>query len=144
MALFLALNGFLEYSPQIDDGAGSYKHRTSRRRETGGAVARPSTEPEYVGQIAVQCELCLALHVRDEFLRDRFVSEFHASWFIAVERRGECLGTVVIAIFEAHVRFHVAVVFYRQSGISNVVPVVRIVYLGEATFPNTRDIYATW
>ena len=114
------------------------------RRETGGAVARPSTEPEYVGQIAVQCELCLALHVRDEFLRDRFVSEFHASWFIAVERRGECLGTVVIAIFEAHVRFHVAVVFHRQSGISNVVPVVRIVYLGEATFPNTRDIYATW
>ena len=79
--------------------------------------------------------------MRDEFLRDRFVSEFHASWFITVERRGECLGTVVITIFEAHVRFHVAVVFHRQSGISNVVPVVRIVYLGEATFPNTRDIY---
>ena len=73
--------------------------------------------------------------MRDEFLRDRFVSEFHASWFIAVERRGEYLGTVVIAICEAHVRFHVAVVFHRQSGISNVVPVVRIVYLGEATFP---------
>ena len=82
--------------------------------------------------------------MRDEFLRDRFVSEFHASWFIAVERRGECLGTVLIAIFEAHARFHVAVVFHRQSGISNVVPVVRIVYLGEATFPNIRDIYATW
>ena len=81
----------------------------------------PAPKPEYFGQIAVQCELCLALHVRDEFLRDRFVSEFHASWFIAVERRGECLGTVVIAIFEAHVRFHVAVVFHRQSGISNVV-----------------------
>ena len=42
---------------------------------TGGAVARPSTEPEYVGQIAVPCELCLALHARDEFLRDRFVRE---------------------------------------------------------------------
>ena len=79
--------------------------------------------------------------MRDEFLRDRFVREFHASWFIAIERRGECLGTVVITVFEAHVRFHVAVVFNRQSGISNVVPVVRIVYLGEAAFPNTRDLY---
>ena len=46
---------------------------------------------------------CLALHVRDEFLRDRFVREFHASWFIAVERPVECLWTVVIiiAVFEA-------------------------------------------
>ena len=103
-----------------------------------------SAEPEYVGQIAVQCELCLALHVRDECLRDRFVREFHASWFIAVERRGECLGTVVIAVFQAPVRFHVAVVFHHQSGISNVLPVVRKVYLGEAAFPNTRETYATW
>ncbi len=74
--------------------------------------------------------------MRDEFLRDRCLREFHASWFIAVESRGECLGTVVIAVFETHVHFHVAVVFHRQSGISKVVPVVRIVYLGEATFPN--------
>ncbi len=51
------------------------------------------------GQIAVQCEICLALHVRDEFMRDRFVREFHAFWFITVERRGERLGTVVIAVF---------------------------------------------
>ena len=82
--------------------------------------------------------------MRDDFLRDRFVREFHASGFIAVERRGECLGTVVLAVFEAHVRFHVAVVFNRQSGVSNVVPVVRIVYLGEATFPITRETYSTW
>ena len=41
-------------------------------------------EPEYVGQIAVQYEHCLALHVRDEDLRDRFVRVFHASWFITV------------------------------------------------------------
>ena len=82
--------------------------------------------------------------MRDEFLRDRFVREFHASWFIAVERRGECLGTVVIAVFEAHVRFYVAVLFHRQSGVSNVVPIMRIVYLGEATFLNTRETYATW
>ena len=82
--------------------------------------------------------------MRDEFLRDRLVREFHASWFIAVERRGECLGTVVIAVFEAHVHFHVAVVFHRQFGISNVVPVVRIMYIGEATFPNTRETYASW
>ena len=80
----------------------------------------------------------------DEFLRDRFVREFHASWFIAVGRRGESLGSVVIAVFEAHVRFHAAVMFLRQSGISNVVPVVRIVYLDEATFPNTTETYATW
>ncbi len=100
--------------------------------------------PSMSGRSPYNVNFCLALHVRDEFLRDRFVSEFHASWFIAVERRGQCLGTVVIAIFEAHVRFHVAVVFHRQSGISNVVPVVRIVYLGEAIFQNTRETYATW
>ena len=82
--------------------------------------------------------------MRDDFLRDRFVREFHASGFIAVERRGEGLGTVVIAVFEAHVRCHVAVVFNRQSGVSNVVSVVRIVYLGEATFPITRETYSTW
>ena len=69
-----------------------WNRRTSRRRETGAAIARPRAEPEYVGQIAVQCDLCLVLHVRDEFLRDRFVREFHASWFIAVERRGERRG----------------------------------------------------
>ncbi len=46
---------------------------------------------------------------------------------------------LVIAVFEAHV----AVVFHRQSGVSNVVPAVRIVYLGEAAFPNTRETYAT-
>ncbi len=103
------------------------------RRETGGAVARPSTEPEYVGQIAVQCVLCLALHVRDEFLRDRLVVEFHASWFITVERLDERLGAVVVPGFEVRVRF--SVVFHHQSGISNVVPVVRVVYLGEAAFP---------
>ena len=103
----------------------------------------PAPNPSMSGRSPYNVNFVL-LFVRDEFLRDRFVSEFHASWFIAVERRGECLGTVVIAIFEAHVRYHVAVVFHRQSGISNVVPVVRIVYLAEATFPNTRDIYATW
>ena len=58
------------------------------------------------------------------FLRDRFVRECHASWFITVESRGERLGTVVIAVFEVGVRFHVAVVFHCQSGVSNVVPVV--------------------
>ena len=82
--------------------------------------------------------------MHDEFLRDWFVREFHASWFIVVERRGERLGTVVMAVLEAHVRFHVAVVFHRQSGVSKVEPVVRIVYLGEATFANTRETYATW
>ena len=51
--------------------------------------------------------------------------------------------TVVLAVFEAHVSFHVTFVFHRQSGVSNIVPVVQIVYLGEATFPNTRDTYAT-
>ena len=88
--------------------------------------------------ISVQCELCLVLHVRDEFLGDRFVREFHASRFIAVESRGERLGTVVIAVFKVRVRVHVSVVFHRRSGVSNVVPVVRIVYLGEAAFPITR------
>ena len=42
---------------------------------------------------------------------------------------------MVIAVFEAHVRFHVVVVFH----VSNAVPVVRIVYLGETTFPNIRE-----
>ena len=78
------------------------------------------------------------------FLRDWFVREFYASRFIAVELFGERLGTVVITVFKVRVRFHVAVVLNRQSGVSNVVPVVRIVYLGEATFPNTRETYATW
>ena len=119
----------------------SNRRRTSRRRETGtAAVARPSAEPDYIGQIAIQCERCLALHVRHEFLRDRFVREFHASRFITVELLGERLGTVVITVFKVRILFHVAVVFNRQSGVSNVVPVVRIVYLGEATFPNTRDL----
>ena len=109
--------------------------RTNIERADDARLALLSPDP--APNPNVQCELCLALHVRDEFLRDRFVRELHASWFIAVERRGECLGTVVIPVFEAHVRFHVAVVFHRRSGVSNVVPVVRIVYLGEATFPNT-------
>ena len=115
--------------------------RTNIERADDARLVVLSPDP---APITVQCELCLALHMRDEFLRNQFAREFHASWFIAVERRGECIGTVVIPVFETHVRFHVAVVFHRQSGISNVVPVVRIVYLGEATFPNTRDIYATW
>ena len=104
--------------------------RTCRRRETGAAVARPSTEPEYAGQISVQCEL-------------RLVREFHASRFITVDRRGERLGTVVIAVFEVGVRFHVAVVFHHQYGVWNVVPVVPIVYLCD-TFPISRETYATW
>ena len=79
--------------------------------------------------------------MRDDFLRDRFVVESHASGFIAVERRDECVGTVVIAVFEAHVRFHVAVVFNRKSGVSDVVPIVRLVYLGEATLPFTVETY---
>ena len=69
--------------------------------------------------------------MRDEFLGDRFVRELHAYWFIAVERRGERRGTVVIAVFEVRVRDHVAEVFHRQYGASNVVPVVSIVYLDE-------------
>ena len=79
--------------------------------------------------------------MRDDFLRDRFLVESHASGFIAVERRGKCLGTVVIAVFEAHVRFHVAVVFNRKSGVSNVVRIVRVVYLGLPTIPFTRETY---
>ena len=104
----------------------------SRRRESPGA------EPKYVEEMSVQCELCLALHVRDEFLGDRFVRAFHTSQFIAVDRRGERLGTVLIAVFELRVRVHVAVVFHRQCDVSNVIPVVRIVYLVEAAFPITR------
>ena len=84
---------------------------------------------------------CVAFHVRDDFLRDRFVVESHAPGFIAVERRGECLGTVVIAVFEAHVRFHVAVVFNCKSGVSNVVPIMRVVYLGEPTLTFTVETY---
>ena len=74
----------------------------------------------------------------------QFVREFHASWFITVERRDMRFVTVVIVVFEAHVHFHVAVVFNCQSGVSNVVPVMRIVYVGEATLPITRETYATW
>ena len=95
----------------------------SRRRKDPGA------EPEYVRQIPVHCELCLALQVREEILRDRFISEFHASWFITIGRRGERLGTVVIAIFEVRV--------------SNVVPVVRIVYISETSLLITIYTYAT-
>ena len=32
-----------ETTPQIDDGVGSYKHRTNRRLDTGSAVARPES-----------------------------------------------------------------------------------------------------
>ena len=77
------------------------------------------------------------------FLLDRFVTEFHASRFITDERHVEGHGTVVIAVFEVRVRFHVAVVFHRQSGVSKVVPAVRIVHHGDATFSMTRETYAT-
>ena len=77
--------------------------------------------------------------MRDEFLRERFVRKFHASWFITDERRGERFGTVVIADFEVGVRFHVAVVFNCQAGVSKVVPVVRIVWLDEGHIPNHQQ-----
>ena len=73
--------------------------------------------------------------MRDDFLRDRFVTEFHASGCITVERLDEFLGAVVVPVFKVRVRYRFAVVFNSQSGFSNVVPVVRVVYLGEAAFP---------
>ena len=55
----------------------------------------------------------------------------------------ERLGAVVVSVFEVRVRFRFVAVFHRQSGVSNIVPVVRIVYRGEATLPITRETYAT-
>ena len=62
---------------------------------------------------------------------------------LIVERPNERLGAVVVSVFEVRVRFRFVAVFHRQSGVSNIVPVVRVVYLGEAAFPLARQTYPT-
>ena len=130
-----------ETTPQIDDGVALHNRLTIRRSDDH-AVTPP--ESKYVGKISVQRERCVALHVRGDFLRDWLVCKFHASTFeLIVERPNERLGAVVVSVFEVRVRFRFVAVFHRQSGVSNIVPVVRIVYLGEAALPITGETYAT-
>ena len=70
--------------------------------------------------------------MRDDFLRDRFVVEFHASGFIAVDRLDERLVAVAVPVFEVRVHFHFA--GRIPSVFPDVVLVGRVVYLGEVAF----------
>ena len=77
-------------------------------------------------------------------LGDPIVREFHASTFFAIERPNERTGTVVIAVVDVPVRIQGVAVCDSQSGVSNVVPVVRVMYFGEAAFPFPGQTYTSW
>ena len=95
-------------------------------------------------QISVQLERRVPLHLHAHLLGDPIVREFHASTFFSIERPNERTGTVVIAVVDVPVRIQAVAVCDSQSGVSNVVPVVRVMYFGEAAFPFPGQTYTSW
>ena len=91
-------------------------------------------ESQNIAQIAVQPELRLPLQVRAHFLGHGIIRTFYPARFVENECFDECFGAVVIAVVEVYV-MHAFFMFHNHSGVSNVVPIVLVVYLGEPTLP---------
>ena len=97
-------------------------------------------ESQNIAQITVQPELRLTLQVRAHFLCHGIIRKFYPAHFVEVDCFDECFGAVVLAIVEVHV-MHAFFMFHNHSGVSNVLPIVRVVYLGEPTLPFAVETY---
>ena len=122
-----------ETAPQIDNGVGWERNRMI-------CVRCDVTESQNIAQIAVQPELRLPLQMRTHFLCHGIIRKCYPALFVKVERFNECFEAVVITIVEVHA-MRAFFMFHNQSGISNVVPIVWVVYLGEPTLPFAVETY---
>ena len=103
-------------------------------------IRRDVVESQNIAQITVQPELRLPLQVRVHFLCHGILRKFYPARFVDIECFDECFGAVVIAVVEVYV-MHAFFMFHNHSCVSNVVPIVRVMYLGEPTLPFTVETY---
>ena len=97
-------------------------------------------ESQNIAQVTVQPDLRLALQVCAHFLCHGIIRKCDPARVIEVECFDDCLGAVVITVVEVHVT-HAFVMFHNHSSVSNVVPIARVVYLGELTLPFAMETY---
>ena len=97
-------------------------------------------ESQNIAQITVQPEFRLPLHVRAHFLCHGIIRTLYHAHFVEVECFDECFGTVVIAIVEVHI-MNAFFMFHSHSSVSNVVPIVRVVYIGDPTLLFAVETY---
>ena len=124
---------WLETAPQIEDGVGWERNRMIR-------IRCDVVESQNIAQITVQPELRLPLQVRAQFLGHGIIRKFYSARFVQIECFDECFGTVAIAVVEVYV-MHSFFMFHHHSGVSNVVPIVQVVYLGDPTLPFAVETY---
>ena len=98
-------------------------------------IRRDVVESQNIAQITVQPELRLPLQVRAHFLCHGIILNCLPARFVEIDCFDECFGAVVIAVVEVYV-MHAFFMFHNHSGVSNVVPIVRVMYLREPTYPS--------